>query len=175
MLLTKIWFVPLPLMNFSVSCFTKLILKCDSEVSELHVDQDIFGGQSNTRHIPFVRPRLDSDTRMQPTSLSWAFDLLHYMSRAFRGQIARHKLVLLPCSLIQHIFTFSCLFFFFCLFRWKMSARLWPPTHFLKCEPSQLLWMNENSRCWLYLPQSRARVGYVAFFWGLIVVLTNSL
>lgn len=31
------------------------------------------------------------DTHMQPTSLSWAFDLLRNMSRTFRGQIARHK------------------------------------------------------------------------------------
>lgn len=115
------------LTTFFVSCSVEQILKSNLQVGEFQIHQNIFGRR--TLYILFVRPRSALHCGLTPTSLSWAFDLLHYMSRAFRGQVVRHEHALQLCSVIQCIFLLlAC--FFFCLSRWKMSARLWPPTHF---------------------------------------------
>lgn len=106
------------------------IFKFSSRVSELYIDQNIGPRRRQIkRHTAYsfckasLWPTLYVDTHMQPTSLSWAFDLHRNMSRVFRRQKARHKQrkcnasepfsVLQLCSLIRSIFTFCMLFFSF--------------------------------------------------------------
>lgn len=98
------------------------------------------GDKSNaTLHILIIRPLSGLHCTLTLTCnphLFSAFDLLHNVSRVFRGQKARHRQrkckageLFSHCSyapLIQYILTFFNVFFSpqsFC--RWKMSAGRW--------------------------------------------------
>lgn len=146
-------FVPPRLKIFPASCFVKKIFKCDSRASELHIGLSGGWRARRKRHAAYCLCEamrwhtLYLDTHMQPTSLSWAFDLLHNMSRAFRGQIARHKqrkcnankpFSRCSCALWSNTFSlFAC--FFFSSFEVKNLSRTSAADSFLKA--------SHHSRC----------------------------
>lgn len=156
-------FVPPRLKIFPASCFVKKIFKCDSRASELHIGLSGGWRARRKRHTAYCLCEamrwhtLYLDTHMQPTSLSWAFDLLHNMSRAFRGQIARHKqrkcnankpFSRCSCALWSNTFSLFVCFFFF-LFRGEKSQQDFGRWLIFKSEPSQSLRMNEDRSRWL--------------------------
>lgn len=153
--------------TFSFFCFAEKIFKSHSRPANCTSARAAAADGDGKRHgacclcEAMLWHTLYPDTHMQPTSLSWAFDLLRNMSRTFRGQIARHKqrkcnankpFSRCSCALWSNAFLlFACFFF-----------PLWPLTHFRAAAAAADEWGREllTNTC-----RRAARVGDEAF-WG---------